>query len=67
MFRHQFEAVAGHNNWAPWEKATHLLAILQGQAADVLYSVPAKVMYEEIIMVPESCYGDYQLAMAYHD
>jgi hypothetical protein len=36
IFRDQFEAVAGHNNWSPQEKATHLFAILQGQATDIL-------------------------------
>jgi hypothetical protein len=48
-----------HNNCALWEKATHLLAILQGQAANVLYSIPAEVMCKEIIKVPKSCYGDH--------
>jgi hypothetical protein len=39
---------------------------LTSHPANVLYSIPAEVMHKEIIKVPESCYGDHQLAMAYH-
>jgi hypothetical protein len=44
VFRRQFEAVAGHQNWASRENATYLLAVLQGQAVNVLQSVPAEVI-----------------------
>jgi hypothetical protein len=40
MFRRQFETVAGHNRWMPQEKATYLIAALQGLACDVLHGVP---------------------------
>jgi hypothetical protein len=39
------------------ESATHLLAVLQGQAAKILQSVPARAV--------DSHYGDHQLAVAY--
>jgi hypothetical protein len=65
MFRHQFEAVAGYNNWAPWEKATHLSAVLQGQAADVLHGVPAEATYEDIVEALPCLYGDNQLTATY--
>jgi hypothetical protein len=42
---HQFKAVAGHNNWSPQEKAMHLFAILRGQPADIVQSIPAEVTY----------------------
>jgi hypothetical protein len=43
--------MAGHNNWRAREKATHLLAVLQVQAADVVHSVPEEATYEDIIRV----------------
>lgn len=53
----QFEAVAEHNNWAVRDNVTHLLLLLQGQAFDVLYSVPVQTSYEDIIEVLEGHYG----------
>jgi hypothetical protein len=41
VFHRQFEATAIHNDWTHREKAAHLLSVLQGQAADILHSVPA--------------------------
>jgi hypothetical protein len=64
MFHRQFEAIVGHN-WAPWEEATCPLALLQGQAADVLHSIPAEAMYEEIIEALEGHYADHQLAQEF--
>lgn len=45
----QFETVAVQNNWTPNEKAAHLLSVLQGQAADILHTVPAEEMYETLL------------------
>jgi hypothetical protein len=47
MFQRQFETVADHNRWMPQEKATYLIAALQGQACDVLHEVSKGVTYEE--------------------
>jgi hypothetical protein len=41
------EAVLEHNVWTAQEKATHLLTILQVQAANILLSVPARATNEE--------------------
>jgi hypothetical protein len=46
----QFESVVKHNNWNEQEKATHLLAILQGPATNVEPSIPAKVKYNTTLM-----------------
>jgi hypothetical protein len=43
MYVHQFNAVAGHSNWAVWEKATHLLTVLQGQTTSVIHSILAEL------------------------
>jgi hypothetical protein len=66
MFNHQFEAVAGYNSWAPGEKATHLVTVLQGQAANALQSHFCRSNIDEIIKALEGCYADHQLAMVYH-
>jgi hypothetical protein len=54
-----------HNIWRGWEKATHLLAILQGQAVDVLRSVPTEASSKGIIEAL-GWNADHQLAVAYH-
>jgi hypothetical protein len=61
VFR-QFDAAAIHNDWTPREKAAHLLSVLQGQAADVLHSVPAEASYEDIVGALRDRFGDHQLA-----
>jgi hypothetical protein len=43
LFHHQFKAMVEYNSWRDQEQATHLLAILQGQAVDVLHSIPTEV------------------------
>jgi hypothetical protein len=65
MFRRQFETVADHNHWTPWEKATYLIAALQGRACDVLHGVPRGATYEEAIEALEDRFGDQHLAAAY--
>jgi hypothetical protein len=65
MFHRQFEAAAIHDDWTPREKAAHLLSILQGQAADVLHSVPAGESYEDIVGTLQDRFGDHQLAAVY--
>jgi hypothetical protein len=45
----QLEAVANHNGLAAQKKATHLLAILQGQAADIIHNVQVAVTYEVVV------------------
>jgi hypothetical protein len=57
--------VTDHSSWAAQEKATHLLAILLGHAADILHSVPAEATYEDTVGVLKGHYGDHQLAAAY--
>jgi hypothetical protein len=64
VFHRQFETAADHR-WTSSEKAAHLLAVLQGQAADVLHSVPPGVTYEDIVGAPKDRYGDHQLTAAY--
>jgi hypothetical protein len=64
VFHRQFEAAAIHNDWAPRE-ASHLLSVLQGQAADVLHSVPAEASYEVVVGALQDRFGDHQLAAAY--
>jgi hypothetical protein len=49
VFQRQFDAAAAHNDWTPGEMAAHLLSVMQGQAADVLHSVPAEASYEDIV------------------
>jgi hypothetical protein len=66
VFCFQFEAVSRHNNWAPWEKVTYLLANPQGQATGTLCTFPAEMIYEEIVKVPKGHYWDHQLAAVYH-
>jgi hypothetical protein len=65
VFHRQFEAAAIHNDWTQREKSAHLLSILQGQAADVLHSVPAEASYEDIVGALQDRFGDHQLAAAY--
>ena len=65
VYHQQFEATAIQNNWIPNEKAAHLLSVLQGEAADILHTVPAEAMYENIIGALRDRFGDHQLAAAY--
>jgi hypothetical protein len=65
VFHRQFEAAAIHNDWTPREKAAHLLSVLQGQAADILHSVPSEASYEDIAGALQDRFGDHQLAAAY--
>jgi hypothetical protein len=65
VFHRQFEAAAIHNDWTPREKAAHFLSVLQGQAADVLHSVPVEASYEDIVGALQDRFGDHQLAAAY--
>lgn len=65
VFHRQFEAAASHNNWQPGEKAAHLLSGLQGQAADILHSLPVEATYEDIVGALRDRFGDHQLAAAY--
>jgi hypothetical protein len=54
--RRQLEDVADHNVFAALKKATHLLAILQRQAADFLHSIPAGSIYKGIARTLKSRY-----------
>jgi hypothetical protein len=54
------------HNRTDWEKAAHILAVLRGQAVDVLHSVITEARYEDVIGEPEGCYGGDQLAAVYH-
>jgi hypothetical protein len=59
MFHCQFEALAEHRNWTVWEKVMHLLAILQGQAADILQCM------KTLFMRSRTVNGDRELAAVY--
>jgi hypothetical protein len=65
VFHRQFDAATVQNNWTPNEKVSYLLSVLQGQAANILHTVPAGATYEDIIGAPRDCFGDHQLAAAY--
>jgi hypothetical protein len=65
VFHRQFDAAAIHNDWTPGEKNSYLLSVLQGQAADVLHSVPAGPSYEDIVGALRDRYRDHQLAADY--
>jgi hypothetical protein len=65
MFRCQFQTVAEHNHWTPREKATYLIAALQGRACDVLHGVPRGSTYDETIEALEDRFGGQHLAAAY--
>jgi DNA repair exonuclease SbcCD ATPase subunit len=65
VFHRQFDAAAAHNDLTSREKAAHLLSVLQGQAADVLHSVPAGASYEDFVGALQDRFGDHQLAAAY--
>ncbi|KAJ4438245.1 hypothetical protein ANN_14184 [Periplaneta americana] len=65
IFRCQFEATAAHNGWTPAEKTTQLLTALQGQASEILHSVPEDGTAAEIMAALEGRYGDHQLAAAF--
>jgi hypothetical protein len=64
VFHRQFEAATNHNDWTSHEKAAHLLAVLQRQAADILHSIPAGATYKDIVGVLKGRYGEHQLAAA---
>jgi hypothetical protein len=51
VFHQQFEDMANHNSWRAPEKATNLLTILHGQAANILHSVPARAAYDNTVGV----------------
>jgi hypothetical protein len=36
VFHHQFETITSHKDWTSCEKVIHLLAVLQGQAANTV-------------------------------
>jgi hypothetical protein len=55
LFHHHSEAMANHNNWTICEKAAYLLAVLQGQVADVLHGVRTGAVHKDIIGVLKGC------------
>jgi hypothetical protein len=61
----QFKAVANHNNWTPRQKSADLLSVLQGQAPEILHSMPAKATYENIVGALWDRFCVHQLAVAY--
>jgi N-acetyl-gamma-glutamylphosphate reductase len=46
-------------------KAEHLLAVLQGQAAYILHTVPAEATYEDIVEALSCRYEDHQLVAVF--
>jgi hypothetical protein len=59
------KAVAWYNNWESSKKTMHLLATLQGWAAEVLYGVLKKGTYKETTEALESGYRDHHMAAGY--
>jgi hypothetical protein len=64
VFHRQYEAAAVQNKWTLNQKAAHLLSVLQGKAADILHTVPAEAMFEDIVRALRDRFGDHQLAAA---
>jgi hypothetical protein len=64
VFYHQFKASANHDCTSR-KKAADLLTILQGQAANIIHSVPTGAAYQDTISALEGRYGDHQLTAAY--
>jgi hypothetical protein len=62
---HRQEVALVQNNWTPNEKVAHLLSALQGQAADILYTVPSKATYEDIAGALWDCSVEHLLEVAY--
>jgi hypothetical protein len=48
VFHQHLENVQVQNNLTQNEKSTHLFSVLQGEAAVILYTVPAEATYEDI-------------------
>ena len=65
VFHRQFEAAVIPSNWTPKEKASYILIVLQDQAADVLHTVAAEAIYENIVGAFRDRFGDHQLAAVY--
>ena len=65
VFRRQFETAEVQNNWKQNEKSTYLFSVLQGQAADILHTVPAKATCEDINVAFRDRFGKNQLAASY--
>jgi hypothetical protein len=61
----QYSTTSLRPHWTSHEKVVHLLAILQGQAVDILHSVSAEATYKDIIWALKGHYGDHQQAAAY--
>jgi hypothetical protein len=53
-----------YHKWTSCEKAAHLLAVLQGQAADIQHNVTGGTTCD-IVRVLKGRYRDYQLAAVY--
>ena len=49
VFRHQFETAARHNGWTEEEKATELIMVLQGKAADLLQTMLGCQEYQKLV------------------
>jgi hypothetical protein len=54
VFRRKFETAAKHNGWAPDDMAEDLIVVLNGPAANILYSVLTGATYEEVAAVLEN-------------
>jgi hypothetical protein len=64
VFHSQVEAAPIRNVWTPREKAADFLSVPQGQASDILHSVPAETSYEDIVRAMQNRFVDHQLAAA---
>jgi hypothetical protein len=64
VFHGQLETMANHNGLAAQKKATYLLAIPQGQAADILHNVQVAATYKDIVEALNDRYEN-QLSAAY--
>jgi hypothetical protein len=48
LFNHQLKPMVEYNSWKDQKKDTHLWAIVQGQAVDILHSIPTQVRDQEM-------------------
>jgi hypothetical protein len=67
MYKKQFEAAAGANNWDDEGKAVALTLALRGQALQILQTLPVEDQknYAAFVKALELWYGDHHLSQVY--
>ena len=67
VFRHQFETAARHNGWTEEEKATELIMVLQGKAADLLQTMLGCQEYQKLVDTMERRFGNNHMQEVYRN